>query len=98
MFYLDRVLQRVVEQIIDDDMVGWAGFKIALWSRTSWRWSGGAVLRRDAAPGRARAVLTWKFGHCFYELLFWQTLALVFMRPFGGFRKNFPRFLREDEP
>ena len=44
----------------------------ASWSRTSKRGSGGAVLRRD----EALAVLTWKPGPCFHELLFWQTLAL----------------------
>ena len=40
----------------------------------AWRGSGGAVLRRDQVRSRC---LTWKPGHYFYELLFWQTLALV---------------------
>ena len=41
------------------------------------RGPGGAVLRRDAVRSRC---LTWKIGHYFYEFLFWETLALVFMR------------------
>ena len=56
------------------------GSTAPLWGRTAKRGSGGDVLRRDAAPGRARAVFTCKYGHYFNELLFWQTLALVFMR------------------
>ena len=41
--------------------------------RVGRRGSGGAVLRR----GEAGTVHTWKPGHYFYELLVWQTLALV---------------------
>ena len=66
-FSLDRFLQRLAKQIFDDYMVGKAGCNTASWIRTARRGSGGAVLRRDAAPGRARAVLTWKLGHCFFE-------------------------------
>ena len=73
-FFLDIVLQRLAEQIIKD--VGKAGFNSASWSRTSKPGSGGAVLRRV----EPRAVLTWKPGHYFCELLFWRTLALVVMR------------------
>ena len=64
--------------------MGPAEFNSAPWSRTSKSGSGGAVLRRDAAIGRDRSVFTWKHGHCFLELLSWQTLALVFMRQSTG--------------
>ena len=96
-FYLDRVLQRLVEQIIEAHMVGKAGFNSASWSRTSERGSGGEVLRRDRALGLARAVLNWKLGHYFFVSLFWQTLFLVFMRQSTQAFENFIRFLREDE-
>ena len=82
-----QVLERLVEQTMGDEeeifkvsFQDRVGFNSASWSRTAKRGSGGAVLRRDAAPGRSRAVLTWKFGHYFYELLFWQALAFVYMR------------------
>ena len=95
----DKVLQRFVEQIIDDDKVGWAWFNSVSWSRTSkrpaevWRESGGAVLRRDAAPGRARAVLTWTL---FQRVPLWQSLApIVHATVHGGFWKNFTHFLCE---
>ena len=44
-FSMDRVLQRLAEQIIEDDILGRAGFNSASWSRTARRASGGAVLR-----------------------------------------------------
>ena len=47
---------------------GSSGFNSASWSRISKRGSGGAVLRRFAG-GRARAVLTLKPKHYFYELI-----------------------------
>ena len=96
-FNLDRVLQCLVEQIIEADMVCKAGFNSGSWSRTSKRGSGGEVLRRDRALGLARAVLTWKLGHYFFVSLFWQTLFLVFMRQSTEAFENFIRFLREDE-
>ena len=43
----DKVLQRFVEQIIDDSRWAWTGFNSASWSRPSKRGSGGAALRRD---------------------------------------------------
>ena len=67
----------------------WTGFNSASWSRTSKRGYGGAILRRDQV---CRAVPTWKPGHYFYELLFWQTLAFMFATVCGGFWKNFLRF------
>ena len=67
----------------------WTGFNSASWSRTSKRGYGGAILRRDQV---CRAVPTWKPGHYFNELLFWQTLALMFATVCGGFWKNFLRF------
>ena len=68
-----------------DDILGRAGFNGSSLSRTARRGTGGAVLRRDAAPGRVRAVLTWKPGHQFFEPhCIWQSLAPVFMRQSTG--------------
>ena len=50
------------------------------------------TLRRDQVRC---AVLTWKPGHYFYELLFWQTLALVFSTVYGCFWKKSCGFLRD---
>ena len=79
-FSLDKILQRLVEQIIQDDSWVGTGVNSASWSRTSWRTasvlrgSGGAVFRRV----EARALLTWKPGHCFFEPVAETLLALVF--------------------
>ena len=62
-------------------------------------WSGGAVLRRFAG-GRARAVLTLKPKHYFYELLVLADTGrwVHAMRAVnGGSWTNFKRFLREGE-
>ena len=75
LFSQDKVLQRCVEQIIDDIGPG-QGFNSASWSRTAWRGSGGAVLRRDHVTRTARI---GNPEHYFYEPVA-VTLALVFMR------------------
>ena len=91
-----QVLQRLAEQIIEDaeeeetfkiffqDKVG---FNNASWSRTAVCGSGGAVLRRE----EARAVLTSKPGHSFFEpQCIWQSRALEFMRQLRRLLEEFP--------
>ena len=96
----DKVLQRFVEQIIDDDKVVLAGFNSVSWSRTSkrpaskvCRGSGGAVLRRGHL---ARAVSPGNPDFTSTSSLFWLTLALVFMRQsLEAFGRISCGFLRE---
>ena len=58
-FFLDGVLQRFVEQVVEDGIfVGKTGFNNASWSRTSMRGSGGAVLRRGDAFDRISHIST----------------------------------------
>ena len=86
-------LERFVERIIVDSCWAWTGFNSASWSRTS---------KRRASVSDAGFVAPFsdviKFvaqfypGHYFYELLFWQTLALVFAAVHGGYCQNFIRF------
>ena len=89
-FSLDKVLQRSAEQVIGDD----------------YGCGQGSTALRGAGPrGAPRRCLTrvWlrrsptyvshlKPGHYFHELLFWQTLALVFATVNGDCWKNFLRF------
>ena len=72
----NKVLQRFAEQILDDQVVDRVqqrfeeqDFEVP---RVSLVQSGGVVLRR----GQAARALARKPGLYFYELLFWQTLAL----------------------
>ena len=72
----NKVLQRFVEQIIIDDTVVWTGFNSASRSRTSKR-PALEVFRRDHL---ARAVSVGNVDIISASSLFWQTLALVYMR------------------
>ena len=96
-FSLDRVLQRLggadhrsvtAEQIVD--IPAPRGGRVLHPAR---RGSGGAVLRRDEAQGVLAQFSPGNFGIISTS----SSSGRLFMRQLGGFRKNFPRFLREDE-
>ena len=86
----DRVVNLVQQRFVEQNFETPCVVLVELW--------GMGLVAPFAAPGRPRPVLAWKFGHYFYELLCWQTLALVFMcQSTDAFVKNFAPCLGEDE-
>ena len=97
----DKVLHRFVEQIIDDDKVGWTGFNSVPWSRTSkrpascmWQSGVGLVVPFSNVIKFARAVSRGNLDSISSSSSSVRHLPVCFCDSYGGLWKNFLLFLR----